>query len=123
MIVSSFVFAVLHATVTHIIIATLFGIMLTLSYEYTSCSFIPIIGHSIYNFMALFMTNDMFFGSNNIAVLIVAIIFVVIVIFQVVKLNNKKKKEPSETSFFFLFSASAQSTRTIQKHGQCLLHL
>lgn len=91
MIVSSFVFAVLHGTLTHIIIATLFGVILTLSYEYTSCGFIPIIGHSIYNFMALFMTNDMFFGGNDIAVLIVAIIFVVIVIFQVVKLNNKMK--------------------------------
>ena len=91
MIVSSFVFAALHGTFTHIIIATFFGVILTLSYEYTGCCVIPILGHSIYNFMALFTTDAMFFGYNNIAVMIAAILFIIIVIFQTVKLNNKMK--------------------------------
>lgn len=83
MIVSSFVFAILHGTFTHAIIATLFGVVLTLSYECTGCFYMPILGHLVYNFMALSMTNDMFFAENNILVALCVIIFVSVILLQI----------------------------------------
>lgn len=92
MIVSSFVFALLHGTFTHAVIATLFGVILTLSYEYTSCFYMPILGHVIYNFMALFTTSDMFFANNNVLVLIIAALFVIMLVVQIVIQSRKMSK-------------------------------
>ncbi|MBO5435354.1 CPBP family intramembrane metalloprotease [bacterium] len=54
MLITSFVFAVLHGTFAHTILAMIFGIVMTLIYEFTGTWFMPIVCHMMYNIMTMF---------------------------------------------------------------------
>lgn len=51
---SGFLFGAIHGTVTHMLVASILGCILALSYEATGKWFMPVIGHYVYNTMVLF---------------------------------------------------------------------
>lgn len=92
--VSSFVFAILHGTISHMVLATVFGIVLTLSYEATGCFWVPIVGHSLYNLMTLYLGDKINLGSNNTVVIISASIFGIILLLLLTLFSAKMSLIP-----------------------------
>lgn len=59
MFLTSLSFGAIHMTVTHLVTATLFGIVLVLVMERTQCIWITIAGHVFYNMSVLFVDRDL----------------------------------------------------------------
>ena len=93
MCVSSVIFAAIHGTISHMILATLFGIMMTIVYHNTGKWWISIVGHAIYNIITSFASTIIYSAAS---VPVVAILFfsfaVAIIIFEVVSGFSMSKK-------------------------------
>lgn len=74
---SSFLFAVQHMTIAHTVVATAFGIMLCLIYEYTGRRLgVTILCHMLFNAMTLVLpTSALFYSNNIVAILSIVIVF------------------------------------------------
>lgn len=62
LVASSIMFGLIHMTISHLVTATLFGMLLCLILERTRCIWITIICHMWYNFCILFVPTDAMSG-------------------------------------------------------------
>lgn len=103
MLFTSFLFAIQHMTLAHTIVATAFGVALTLIYEFTGRKLIvTILCHMMFNSMTLILPMKIIFYNNTFAVL-VSFVFILAVCMigslymyskcDAVAGNNAKKKQ------------------------------
>ena len=82
--VSSVIFALLHGTISHAILATFFGLMMCLLYHNTGKWWISIIAHVIYNVLAAFAGDFIQSLASNPVIAIAAFsVSVVIIVFEI----------------------------------------
>lgn len=94
MIVTSIVFALLHGTISHLIVGTIFAVFLVLAYENTGRWYIPIIGHIIYNIMAVFLSSAVvFLGQFTPLMIMSALILLVLLLQQMTGVLQKQMKK------------------------------
>lgn len=103
MLFTSFLFAVQHMTLAHTIVATAFGIALTLIYEFTGRKLIvTILCHVMFNFMTLILPMKIIFYNSAFAVLVSFVFILAVCMFgslymhskcDVAAGNNTKKKQ------------------------------
>ncbi len=94
MIVVSFVFALIHNTVTHMMFAFLFSVFLILSYEINGSPVVNIVYHVIYNSLALVYVGIEPVIMNNFIVPALGLILIIVFSVQILLLNQKMKSYP-----------------------------
>lgn len=93
MISVSFMFALLHGTMAHIILATLFGIMMTLIYERTKVWYAPVLCHILYNSITLFISTEFLINAALCppVVIISCVAVLSVIVWQVIAVSDSKK--------------------------------
>lgn len=75
LVASSVMFGLIHMTISHLVTATLFGMLLCLILERTKCIWITIVCHMWYNFCTLFVPTDAMSGLASHTVITVLVFF------------------------------------------------
>lgn len=83
LVTSSIMFGLIHMTISHLITATLFGMLLCLILERTKCIWITIVCHMWYNFCTLFVPTDAMSDLAGHTVITVIIFFAVVYLLAV----------------------------------------
>lgn len=83
LIASSVMFGLIHMTISHLVTATLFGMLLCLILERTKCIWITIICHMWYNFCTLFVPTDAMSGLASHTVITVLVFFGIVYLLAV----------------------------------------
>lgn len=94
MVAVSIMFGIIHMTVANFVTAVLFGIILTLIFEYTQSIWITTVCHISYNMITLLLTGSDFQSAANNIVFVGVLFFSVIVVLTVftIFIDNKRKK-------------------------------
>lgn len=92
MIVTSIVFALLHGTISHLIIGTVFAVFMVFAYENTGKWYMSVIGHTIYNLMAVFCDNAIvLFASFTPVVIMIILVVLVLMLQQMTEMIRRQK--------------------------------
>ena len=94
---SSVMFGLIHMTISHLITATLFGIILVLIMEHTKCIWITIICHIAYNLGTLCVTgNEMTSLANSTVMTVLVFLAVLFLIGICIAKQDVKMKAESK---------------------------
>lgn len=92
MIVTSIVFALLHGTISHLIIGTVFAVFMVFAYENTGKWYMSILGHTIYNLMAVFCDSAIgLFASLTPIVIMIILVVLVLMLQQMTEMIRRHK--------------------------------
>ena len=83
LVASSIMFGLIHMTISHLVTATLFGMLLCLILERTKCIWITIICHMWYNFCTLFVPMDAMSGLADNTVITILVFLAVVYLLAV----------------------------------------
>lgn len=90
MVITSVVFALMHGTLSHLILASFFGIMMITLYEITGKWYISIIAHTVYNVMAVALNDFVTYAASYTLLFILCIIIAAVIITRQVVLVSLK---------------------------------
>lgn len=83
LVASSIMFGLIHMAISHLVTATLFGMLLCLILERTKCIWITIICHMWYNFCTLFVPTDAMSGLADNTVITILVFLAVVYLLAV----------------------------------------
>ena len=91
MIVTSLVFAFMHGTKTHMLTATIFGIVMVLIHELTGVWWSSIVAHILYNTMTIFLSDKDIFVYNNVTIILISLIVICGIAFATAYVDKLRK--------------------------------
>lgn len=98
LVASSIMFGLIHMTISHLVTATLFGMLLCLILERTKCIWITIICHMWYNFCTLFVPTDAMSDLAGHTVITVLVFFAVVYLLAVGMLKQDARFREDENT-------------------------